>query len=936
MTTVALGALGALPSHAVEPRDAPAAAGAASGPIDPPLYDETADGGTVRVNVVTENRTDLSTAATAGRTLRSFDTLPVVTLKVGTDGLDRLASQPGVVSVTEDIAVPPSRDDSVALTGAAPAAAPGRAGRAAAAGDGAGSAIAVLDTGVATHHPYLKDRIVAEACFSPVDADSSASSLCPNGTEQQEGPGTADSEAGPCAAMAGCDHGTHVAGIAAGDGAGLAGAPASGVAPGAGIVAIQVFSKFDSEDYCGGPDVTPCVLSYTSAQIAALEKVMELRQAGTPVIAANLSLGAGRYATACDGDPRGLAVDLLLGLDVTTVVAAGNNAYGDAVSAPACIASAVAVGSTTADDELSSFSNRGALLDLLARGTGVVSSVPGGGYASKNGTSMAAPQVAGAFAVLRQAFPEESAARLESRLKAGGRTISYTGGSTPRLDITGALGDTGQPAPGITDFNCDRIEDLAVADPEATVGGDARAGLVRIVYGGGKGTSEVHQDLAAVPGDAEANDYFGEALATVDHDGDGCTDLVVGTPREDLGSQADAGTVDVMYGASGGLASGGAAEHLEQGTGTGDILAAASEAGDRMGAAVAAGLTDAGEPYLVIGVPGEDVDGKADAGGAFYLRGSVNRALVQGKAGVAGTPEAGDKYGSSVAGAPEHLVIGVPGEGMVPSRVTGTTEVVAGQVDVMAHQLNSDGVPLHRGSIDQNSFRVTAEVEAGDQFGAAVSAAPGRFTRGVSFSFPSTYIAIGVPGEDITYGGAARADAGRVVVVRITEGWGLLLNQVNNGYDQGPDDVVGSPEAGDRMGAAVTVVNRTPGPLATAASLVMAVGVPGEDVGTVADAGAVSVFGLVGEPGANDRWIEAGNPSGMPGAPGAGRKTGTSLHGTPTRLYVGMPYGPGAYGSLYAMTWTNVTGGGAQPVTTYAPGTGGLPAAGLRFGMTAR
>lgn len=49
-----------------------------------------------------------------------------------------------------------------------------------------------------------------------------------------------------------------------------------------------------------------------------------------------------------------------------------------------------------------------------------------------------------------------------------------------------------------------------------------------------------------------------------------------------------------------------------------------------------------------------------------------------------------------------------------------------------------------------------------------------------------------------------------------------------------------------------------------------------------------------------------------------------------------MPYGPGAYGSLYAMPWANATGGTVQPVTTYAPGTGGLPAAGLRFGTSAR
>ncbi|MEU9242986.1 FG-GAP repeat protein [Streptomyces sp. NPDC048385] len=89
---------------------------------------------------------------------------------------------------------------------------------------------------------------------------------------------------------------------------------------------------------------------------------------------------------------------------------------------------------------------------------------------------------------------------------------------------------------------------MAVADPEATVSGDAKAGLVRVVYGGGKGTSELNQGLASVPGDAEPNDYFGDSLAAVDYTKDGCTDLVVGTSREDVGSATDAGTVDVIYG----------------------------------------------------------------------------------------------------------------------------------------------------------------------------------------------------------------------------------------------------------------------------------------------------------------------------------------------------------------------------------------------------
>lgn len=104
------------------------------------------------------------------------------------------------------------------------------------------------------------------------------------------------------------------------------------------------------------------------------------------------------------------------------------------MSAPACVPSAIAVGSTTDDDQLSAFTNRGPLPDLLAPGTSIISSVPGGGCASESGTSMSAPHVAGSLAILRQAFPNESLANLESRLKKSGKTIRGPRRRRPRGD----------------------------------------------------------------------------------------------------------------------------------------------------------------------------------------------------------------------------------------------------------------------------------------------------------------------------------------------------------------------------------------------------------------------------------------------------------------------------------------------------------------------
>ncbi|GIH94667.1 S8 family serine peptidase [Planobispora siamensis] len=443
---------------------------AASAPpqVDPELRNRVAGGGRVRVNVVTETRKEMPDAARSGRVLQTLSRLPVVTLSVDEAALERLTGLPGVVSVTEDRPVPPVLAQSVSLIGGDRTREAGMTG--------AGSVVAVLDTGVAVNHPFLRGRVVAEACFSPADPDYSASSLCPGGTDQQEGAGAADAESGPCAdAALDCDHGTHVAGIVAGNGQNLAGAPAAGVAPAAELVAIQVFSKFESEDFCG-PGAAPCVLSFTSAQLAGLDKVLQLKEAGTPVVAANLSLGGGRYTAPCDDDPRKQAIDDLLEAGVATVVAAGNDGFGDAVNAPACVSSAVTVGSTTVQDEVSGFSNRGPLLDVFAPGTAVVSSMPGGGWAPMSGTSMAAPHVTGAFAVLRQAFPGKTAAELEAAMKTTGRAIAYPGATTPRLQLDDAAlgagpGPEPAPAPTYDNWTSRAIPDPGVVESSIVVEG---------------------------------------------------------------------------------------------------------------------------------------------------------------------------------------------------------------------------------------------------------------------------------------------------------------------------------------------------------------------------------------------------------------------------------------------------------------------------------
>ncbi|MFE7130655.1 trypsin-like serine protease [Streptomyces sp. NPDC057638] len=466
----------------------------------------------------------------------------------------------------------------------------------------------------------------------------------------------------------------------------------------------------------------------------------------------------------------------------------------------------------------------------------------------------------------------------------------------------------------IADFNCDGVRDVAVGDPEAVVGGDAKAGVVRVVYGGGKGHAEIAQDQGTVPGGSEAGDRYGETLATVDHDLDGCTDLVVGVPAEDMGTQVDAGSVHVLFGAPAGLAKGRAAIVLEQGNGTGALGASGAEAGDRMGHALAAGTTTAGDPYVLIGAPGEDLDGVVNAGTAFYLRGSVNTSINQNKAGVSGTMEKDDRFGTSVAGSPNHIAVGTPTEAI-------GSATSAGGFELLSHKITA-GFPTPLGGHDQGNDIINGGAETGDRFAASMAMIPYRPVGTASAT--ESILAVGSPGE---MNGTIK-ESGRVVTLRVAaDGTVTQLQDIH----QDAADVSGANEAGDRFGEKLSAVATTPRAVSTARNSLLAVGIPGEDIGTAVDSGSVWYFPLIGSAGAGDLSVEPGQ-RGLPGTPGAGERNGSSITATGTHLYLGMPAGPAATGAAHTVPWANILSGGTEPVTTLQPGTGGLPAAGAAFG----
>ncbi|MEV0621286.1 S8 family serine peptidase [Nonomuraea sp. NPDC050404] len=305
---------------------------------------------------------------------------------------------------------------------------------------GAGQAVAVLDTGIDPDHPWFENRIVAQACFSATE-DAGVESLCPNGQSSQTDGNAADATSAKCLldGVNLCDHGSHVAGIAAGTG---------GVAPGANIVAVQVFSRVNDEDLCGA---AACLLAYESSLRQAMKHVEQLNQ---PIAAVNLSLGGYLSETDCDATEEGTGfkqqIDALLAKGIATVVAAGNESFAG-TSHPACISTAVAVGANDNADRIADFSNVGPTVDLFAPGVDIESAVPDNTTAVYSGTSMATPHVAGALALLKAASPQTPMADLINQLKTTGRPYVYdlngTQVTTPRLDLAAAVAGAGVQPP---------------------------------------------------------------------------------------------------------------------------------------------------------------------------------------------------------------------------------------------------------------------------------------------------------------------------------------------------------------------------------------------------------------------------------------------------------------------------------------------------------
>jgi len=359
---------------------------------------------------------------TSGEDIVHFDTIPFLSMWVDGRQAERLLADPDVVVIQEDLPSPPLDTLSVPLVHADDVWKKGD--------EGGGTTVAILDTGVAKAHPLLSGKVVSEACYS-TNQGASVSSFCPGGATSSTAAGSGVN----CpVALQGCDHGTHVASIAAAKET----ASKVGIAPAANIIAIQVFSKVKTAAGCGG--APPCTRTYDSDWIKGLERVYALRNSRT-IAAANMSLGRGRYTGVCDAvSPAAKkAISNLRGARIGVLVASGNNGYSGAISFPACISSAIAVGATTAPpEEIAAFSNNSQRVKILAPGVDILAAVPPSGFARMSGTSMATPAVAGGYALMRRAKVAATVDEILTSLVCTAKILPVPNDGAPRIDLLGA------------------------------------------------------------------------------------------------------------------------------------------------------------------------------------------------------------------------------------------------------------------------------------------------------------------------------------------------------------------------------------------------------------------------------------------------------------------------------------------------------------------
>ncbi len=318
--------------------------------------------------------------------LADYDNLPIVHARIrSARALQNLRRQGRIKSIDAVVQVRPTLAESLPLINQPAMQALGHTG--------AGTTVAVLDTGVDfTRAAFGSCSAPGGSCKVAVAQDFAT----PDGQRDS-----------------GNYHGTNVAGIVL------------GVAPGARVAALDVFESNGS--------------AYSNVIINAINWCITNR-ATYNIAAINMSLGGGRYyAALAPTDAWGTAIANAVAAGIVVVAASGNDGYTTSMGAPAAYSNVVSVGAFYdaggSVNQITSFSNSASFLTMVAPG----SMITAAGIAMQ-GTSQATPHVAGAAAVLKATYPNDTVAQIITKLKLGANiTDSRNNIAKPRLDLQASL-----------------------------------------------------------------------------------------------------------------------------------------------------------------------------------------------------------------------------------------------------------------------------------------------------------------------------------------------------------------------------------------------------------------------------------------------------------------------------------------------------------------
>lgn len=279
---------------------------------------------------------------------------------------------------------------------------------------GTGETICVIDTGVDFTHLDLRTKNLTCVidCYNKACVEN-------------------------CSVLDDNNHGTHAAGIAA------ASSGINGAAKGANLIGLKVLDAGgNSHPTTGSIDIMNaiqwCVTNRETYNISVV----------------SMSLGTSAlFGTACDSSFSSTitpAINNATLFNISVIVASGNSGPGiprntTAISAPACIANSTAVSAVDKDDSISSYGHYNNLTDFFAPGTNINSTLAGGGYVISSGTSMSAPHVSAAFALIRQFYRLQTdliykPSQIETTLKNNGKNITVPDGyNITRINIYGAI-----------------------------------------------------------------------------------------------------------------------------------------------------------------------------------------------------------------------------------------------------------------------------------------------------------------------------------------------------------------------------------------------------------------------------------------------------------------------------------------------------------------